>query len=199
MPIKLDENPDAIALKSAMAILQIQARNAERDMRELMAIKERALKDPMGFAKALANGKVVTKGDKLFQPSRDDDDGDDEVNDENDNDKDDNDESEVIDMDAMDVDSRQPKDEPWGSLPTPQNVVRAPPINWQKYGVVGDSLDKLHEDQKKRPTEGKPQIIGPDGKLKFGGDGVRRTHEGIAAPYTPGKDKIEKGRKKGRK
>ena len=170
-----------------MSILQIQKRKAEEDIRNLAKIKKRALEDPEGFAAAVAAGKVETKSDSLFNPSADDDDdGDDD---------DDNDED--VEMEEVDpttqaaAEDRRQKE--WGKLPKPQNIVRCPPINWQKYAIIGESLDKLHDDQKSRPTEGKPQIMGPDGQLRYGGDGTRRPADlGIAAPYKPGRDKIEK-------
>jgi hypothetical protein len=73
-----------------------------------------------------------------------------------------------------------------------QNVVRCPPINWNQYAVVGESLDKIHKDQLERPSEGVPQRVGVDGQLVAGGEGQRREFLGVAAPYQPGRDKIEK-------
>jgi hypothetical protein len=89
----------------------------------------------------------------------------------------------------------------WPKLPTPQNIVRCPPINWNQYAVVGESLDKLHADQQARPLEGMPQRFGADGQLSYGGDGQRRQADlGVAAPYQPGRDKMEKiGTRKGGK
>jgi hypothetical protein len=164
-----------LALKSAMSILQLQARNAENDIRNLARMKERALQDPEGFANAIASGNVKTKSDSLFNPSFSTDNDDDE------------------DEDMEDAEEKEGKEKEWGSLPKPQNIVRCPPINWHKYAVVGESLDKLHEDQKARPSEGMPQILMPDGTLRSGGEGYRRPADiGVAAPYAPGRDKIEK-------
>jgi len=189
-PISLDENTDAIALRSAITILQMQARKAENDMRTLSRIKERALLSPEDFAMAVAKGEVGTVGDGLLNPTPDnnDDDDDDENEDEDDN----GDRVENL-PDVQPVTTQKKK---WEKLPQPQQVVRAPPINWEKYAVVGESLDKLHEDQQKRPSEGKPQVIGPDGKLRYGGDAPRKKYEGVAAPYTPGKDKVKKNGKR---
>ncbi len=186
MPIAFDHNPDALALKSAISILQIQARNATNDIQKLQRIKERALDNPEAFAKAVANGELKSKPDPLFNPSKDSDD-----------DEDDDDDEEAEGKGAkMDVDGKT-----WEKLPTPQNVVRCPPINWNQYAVVGESLDKLHKDQIARPSEGMPQKVGPDGQLVFGGDSKRREADlGVAAPYQPGRDKIEKtSTKKGKR
>lgn len=173
MPIAFDENPDALALKSAISILQMQARNATRDIQDLQAIKGRALQNPEEFVRAVAAGEVKKKGDSLFSPSQDD--------------EDDEDEREHMQQDGKE------DGKAWPKLPTPQNVVRSPPINWTQYAVVGESLDKLHSDQQARPTEGMPQRLGPEGQLSYGGDGQRRPADlGVAAPYQFGRDKIEK-------
>jgi hypothetical protein len=187
VPITLDENPDAIALKSAISILQLQARNATADIRALQRIKERAVADPEAFARALASGEVASKPDPLVAPPLEDS-GDEE--------------GEEGDEGISELDEdRKGKEKNWGKLPTAQNIVRCPPINWTQYAVVGDSLDKLHKDQQARPTEGTPQILQPDGSLAYGSEGQRRREDlGVAAPYQPGKDKIDRmGTRKGGK
>jgi len=134
-------------------------------------MKEQAIKDPEAFAQVLTAGVVKKKRDPLFAPSQEDED--------------------------MDADDEQPNQanegKTWPKLPTPQNIIRCPPINWNQYAVVGESLDKLHADQQSRPTEGMPQRLGPDGQLSYGGDGKRRPAGlGVAAPYNFGRDKIER-------
>ena len=61
-------------------------------------------------------------------------------------------------------------------IPQPQNIVRCPPVNWAKYHLVGESLDKMHNEQKRYPGANEPP----------------RTHQGtkapphaVAAPYSP--------------
>lgn len=155
--------------------MQIQARKAAADIQSLQVIKDKALQDPEGFARAVAAGEVKKEGDSLFTPSADNGDMDD-------------DEDEQANQDQAANDGKK-----WPNLPVPQNVVRCPPINWNQYAVVGESLDKLHKDQQSRPTEGMPQRLGPDGQLSYGGDGQRRPADlGVAAPYNFGRDKIEK-------
>jgi hypothetical protein len=176
-PIYLDSNPDALALKSAISILQIQARNATVDIQSLQTIKDRALEDPVGFTAALTKGDVRGKSDILSRiPTQDED-------------------TEEDDEEAQTTNESKA----WPKLPAPQHVVRCPPINWNQYALVGDSLNKLHADQQSRPTEGTPQRLGPNGQLVFGGDGQRKqANIGIAAPYAPSRDKIDKnGPKKG--
>jgi hypothetical protein len=159
----------------------MQARNAQQDMQTLQRMKEAALQDPEGFATAIAEGKVKTKNDPLFYPSGDDED---------------EDEDEKIE--GMNGEAKEKK---WEAVPAPQNIVRCPPINWDQYGIVGESLEKLHKDQLARPSEGVPQRMDSSGQFVPGGEGYRRVADlGIAAPYQPGRDKIEKlGTKKGGK
>lgn len=158
------------------------------------------MEDPEGFARALAAGKVRTRSDQLFAPSGMDDDDDD-----------DDDEGEKVEsrkVEARDSVKRESEgdhmsdgfnEKPWPTIPTPQSVVRCPPINWTQYAVIGDSLDKLHADQQARPTDGLPAKPGPDGNLIFN-EGPRRLSEAVvAAPYTPGKDRIEKPKKSGKR
>lgn len=168
----------------------MQARNAVRDIQALQRIKERAVKDPVGFAKALESGAIRTKGDPLYNPGQD-------------GDEDDEERAGKGAKVKGGENGGEGKEEKWEPLPTPQNVVRCPPINWNQYGIVGDSLEKLHKDQVERPTEGVPQKMGSDGVLVSGGEGVRRAADlGVAAPYQPGRDKIEKekmGTRKGGK
>ncbi|XXG94636.1 hypothetical protein Hte_000893 [Hypoxylon texense] len=88
---------------------------------------------------------------------------------------------------------RKVEDRPWAKLPKPQSVVRCPPINWSNYAVVGESLDKLHSEQLARPTQGTPAVVHPDGRYEFkGGDGKQERLVGVAAPYAPGRDRLDK-------
>ena len=79
----------------------------------------------------------------------------------------------------------------FGEIPSEQNVVRMPPINWAKYHIVGESLDKLHEEQRSRPVAGQPLR---DENLK---SRSRAPEHVIASPYDPWKDKLE-AKEKGR-
>ncbi|KAG9232162.1 hypothetical protein BJ875DRAFT_381347 [Amylocarpus encephaloides] len=178
-PIVFEENTDVIALKSTIAILQIQARKAAEDVRTLRDVKERALGDLEGFVGALARGELG-KPDSAVPPRQGGDGDEDEDNDEDEG-----------------MEDAKGKGRRWPALPKPQDIVRCPPINWTQYAVVGDSLDKLHNEQVSRPSEGMPQQVGADGQLGFGGEGARRVDVGVMAPYNPLRDKIEK--KKGKK
>jgi hypothetical protein len=180
-----------IALKSAIAILQMQAKNAVGDVRRLRDIKERALRDPEEFLRARERGEVRVR-EAGFGPSYESEEegSDAEMKTEDDV----KNENEGKDRSG----SGEKKGEEW-LLPRMQNVVRCPPINWSQYAVVGESLDKIHKDQLKRPVEGTPQRVGPDGNLIYGGEGERREHVGVYAPYDPLRDKVDVKKKNGRR
>jgi len=61
------------------------------------------------------------------------------------------------------------------AVPLPQDVVRCPPIEWAKYNIVGESLDKLHRDQQARP----------------GNVDSSQRDSVVAAPFNPFLDKLD--------
>ncbi|KAI1640354.1 hypothetical protein F4809DRAFT_591284 [Biscogniauxia mediterranea] len=117
--------------------------------------------------------------------------------------------TEKPDPDAMDTtgsSSTEPRS--WTRLPKPQSIVRCPPINWSQYAVVGESLDKLHSEQLSRPAQGSPAVVTADGRFEFRDGppnnnnsnnnnlGKQERFVGVAAPYTPGKDRLLPDNKK---
>lgn len=188
LPIDFTTNPDALALKSAIAVLLSQKRTATGDITALQRIKERAMADPDEFLRALEKGDIKSRADPLFNPGPLDEDDEDSGEEGSQNRK----------MNGVEEDLRKLS---WDPIPAPQTVVRMPPINWAQYGIVGESLDKLHTDQMSRPVDGMPARVGPDGHVMFqGGEGVRRHADlGIAAPYAPARDRIEKMKKGGKR
>ncbi|KAA8573555.1 hypothetical protein MFRU_001g04750 [Monilinia fructicola] len=169
--INFDENPDVLAMKSTISILQLQARNAERDMVTLQRIKERAAGDPEGFVGSLMEGQRKADAEaarKKGREARRAAAGGEESS---------SDEDEDEETDALKEETDGAADAKWEKLPTPQSIVRCPPVNWAKYGVVGESLDRLHQDQIRRPSEGYPATINADGSAthKFG-DGAKREY-----------------------
>lgn len=239
-PISFDDNPDVLALKSAISILQMQRARATRDVQSLSRAKEAALADTEGFIADLGSGKVGTEADRLFpdltprrqtaEPAEEEEDSDDTSDEDEDEDMAESTEDQATPTDSAnslgsasttpqkDTDKPAPspnqkekkkKKQPsapapaWRTLPKPQNVVRCPPINWSQYGVVGESLDKLHAEQQRAPNQGVPAALKPGGggltyefKGGAGSSGRQETLVGVAAPYAPGKDKI--GKKPGR-
>jgi len=153
LPLNMEENPDAIAMRAALSILQIQRQQALRDMRDLDRMKEAALIDPEQFVKDLEQGR-------LSHSSR---------------------------TGLEQLDSGSPEDQPrnqdaskFGTFPTAQSVVRAPPVEWAKYHIVGQPLDRLHEVQQHYPgfTNSRTPVE------------AVQPHE-IAAPYRPFIDRID--------
>ncbi|CAM1507185.1 Fc.00g068260.m01.CDS01 [Cosmosporella sp. VM-42] len=174
-PLAFDANPDVIALKSAISILQIQRQKATADIQALSRAKDAAVGDPEAFIKDLASGKINAP-----QPDSDSEDDDEEMG--------------GLDNAGEGSSKQRAQDEPreWTTLPKPQDVVRCPPINWSQYAIVGDSLDKLHTEQVTRPTQGTPASIGVNGMYEFKGEGKQERYMGVAAPYNPLQDKVEK-------
>ncbi|KAI0008048.1 hypothetical protein F4779DRAFT_619045 [Xylariaceae sp. FL0662B] len=263
-PVDFESNPDVLALKSAISILQMQRRRAQADMAALDRAKRAALADPEAFVRDLTAGRVGVEGDPLFvggvrasasasgtaDAAADDssssgsssssdgsDDSDVEMSDVGGNGDGDVGSSSAqangeMDGSASGSEAAQPtriptsidgaagdgdtdaqtasrpriKTEadaavvgdggprPWTTLPRPQSVVRCPPINWSQYAVVGDSLDRIHNDQLSRPAQGVPAVMIADGRFEHKGDGVGKQEKlvGIAAPYTPGRDRLDK-------
>lgn len=174
LPISISEteNPDAVALRAALSILQIQRLQTLRDMRNLEQQKKAAVADPDRFATDVAKGKVKTiSGNGLVVgPSLDV---------ERKTSPDDFQDSAL----DSDLDDERPlrEDSRFENIPGPQNIVRMPPVNWAKYHIVGESLDKLHEEQRARPIPGQP---------RRNEDLLRAPEHVIAAPYNPWTDKV---------
>ncbi|RMZ77068.1 hypothetical protein DV738_g4611, partial [Chaetothyriales sp. CBS 135597] len=135
-PVDLDQNTDAMAMRAAISILQLQRQQAIKDMKDLEQLKRAALNDPDAFIKDLNEG----------QPS----------------------------------DGRSP-DTKFGRLPAAQQVVRAPPIEWAKYHIVGEPLDRMHELQRAYPGVS-PDTLKSSQKLQ---------PHSIASPYRPFTDKLD--------
>lgn len=184
VPISESESPDAIALRSSISLLQLQREKSKKDIKTLEQIKQAALADPEGFLKELTEGRLRGKhavGDILgptladtlsdFANQSHGDLNRDEVQDTEDPARED---SSTPLPPSAEPPSRFPP------IPQPQNVFRTPPINWAKYHVVGESLDKLHEEQRQRPAPGQPSRGDPAGRAPV---------HVIAAPYSPFTDK----------
>lgn len=168
-----NDNSDAMALRSAISILQFQRQQSQRDMKTLEEQKKVALADVEGFMDAVAAGQIRTtrSGGLIVGPDAsmemeyptDGPQGD------NNKSKTDSDEKAVA-RETVSMD-----------IPGPQNVVRCPPINWAKYHIVGDPLEKLHDEQQRRPTPGQPHTDE---------EPTSTTEHVIAAPYSPWTDRL---------
>ena len=178
-PIHMSDNPDAIALRAATSILQLQRQQALRDLKLLEVQKEKALEDPEGFARGVSEGKIKARGMSGILPLSSDHDGT-EARDDGRGDRPDTDKE----FDGN-KDQHTNKNDTFGTIPSAQNVVRMPPVNWAKYHVVGESLDKLHEEQRVRPS------LGQATRDENQRPGERAQESVIAAPYNPWIDKVD--------
>ncbi|KAH1397658.1 hypothetical protein KXV85_007676 [Aspergillus fumigatus] len=162
VPVSESENPDAIALRSAIFILQLQKQQSIRDIQTLEKLKKVASADPEGFARELAAGNLTTAKDQGAY-----------INFTHKDDKAVSDTTGESTSEALaDI----------GPIPAPQNVVRMPPINWAKYQVVGEPLDRMHEDQLRHPSPGEPRR--PE-------TSQRAPEHVVASPYRPLVDKLD--------
>ncbi|KAL9056312.1 MAG: hypothetical protein Q9162_003003 [Coniocarpon cinnabarinum] len=140
LPIDEDQNFDAIALKSSLATLELQKQKARQDMLKLRDIRDGGLQSPERFKDDLVSGRLTyeARPQNALQATLE---GGNDSSDEGDD----------------DGDTHAGKREHASmKIPGPQNIVRCPPINWEKYHIIGEPLDRMHEDQRIRPTPGQP-------------------------------------------
>lgn len=128
LPLSLDDNADAIALRATISLLQMQRQQSLKDIRDLDKLKDAALQDPRAFADDLRAGKL-----NKSPPA-----------------------ANGITFDEVEYESDQATEtrnetSKFGRLPQPQNIARCPPIEWSKYHIVGKPLDDMHELQKQYP------------------------------------------------
>ncbi|KAF4547598.1 Hypothetical protein D9617_39g039330 [Elsinoe fawcettii] len=120
-PFSSEDATDAIALRAAISSLQVQRKRAQEDIKTLDRIRDDALTRPDEFQKHV----VETAIRQSKKPAK------------------------------FDVDAKEDEDEKMADssqafppIPEPQHVVRCPPINWEKYHVVGEPLDRMHNAHK---------------------------------------------------
>lgn len=168
-----DDNPDAMALRAAISVLQLQKDKARRDLQSLQMLKRAAAERPEPFLRQLLAGKLqpALVSDDPLQATFDSDDNDDEDN--GDGEEEEEEEGEEVDNDGNgDAASKPQESSTFPRLPAMQSIFRCPPINWAKYHVIGEALDKMHEEQLNR-------------------HGRSTASRSIAAPYSPFLDHSE--------
>ena len=172
-----------------MSILKMQRRQAEQDIVTLSKQRDAALQDPKAFAEALRRDEVKmrdmagTGGLGGFDDSEDDEDAQDDG-------------TEIDDDDYMSTSPASPMTpstplHPLGPIPTPQNVVRTPKINWAKYHIMSKPLEKMHRSETQNPTEGTPRTD-QDLKQEISRmQGLGRQGEAVlTAAYDPWRDEL---------
>lgn len=184
-PFSGEDATDAIALRAAISSLQFQKSKAQDDIRTLEKLRKKALEEPENFKAELAAGRLKEDKPKVgdLQAVLDEEDSgegdDDEIvfGSENETEK------SAKKADSMDLDAAKPSDKKspnstFDRIPGPQNIIRTPYVNWEKYHITGAPLDQLHEQQRKWP-----------GQAPFGHD--RGREYAVAAPYSPWLDTLE--------
>ncbi|KAL9110694.1 MAG: hypothetical protein Q9187_008023 [Circinaria calcarea] len=169
-PISESESSDAIALRSALSILQIQRQQSLRDLITLERQKLEAVADPETFTRNVLAGNIRSaSNDGVLGQGQDVRRAWDQHQSANGDGESDKSNSNVGRPSSVDT------------IPSPQNIVRCPPVNWAKYHIVGDALDNLHEQQRSHPAPGQPRTDQ---------DATRPPEHVIAAPYRPWADKL---------
>jgi hypothetical protein len=179
--ISESENPDAIALRSAISLLQLQREKSKQDLKALAELKSVAVSDPLGFARSIQQNRAqaAQSYNDVLTPTL--------AN----LTKQESDEASGVKVEQTSPDMRKDSADPSAStpapkfpaIPQPQNIVRCPPVNWAKYHVVGEPLDKMHDEQKKWPGHAEP----PRNQ-----SGRRAPPHAVASPYSPLTDGIGK-------
>lgn len=187
-PFSSDDSADAIALRAAISALQFQKQKAQGDLQTLEALKQHAAREPERFRRELVAGKLKEERprfgairDVLEASAGDEEDDDDEV---------------VLgaqeerelpasrtgiepgSSQAGSSPGQQQEQAPFPKIPGPQDIVRMPPVNWEKYHIVGEGLDALHEQQRRWPGS-------------VPGQENRGREHAVAAPYSPFYDTLE--------
>lgn len=183
LSISESDNPDAIALRSAISLLQLQREKSKRDIKQLQELKSAAVADPQGFAKSLHAQRMNaphTTSDPLGPTLAD------------------MSESRAVDSDGSDTESRNSavrKDSAetetrFAPIPQAQNIIRCPPVNWAKYHIVGEPLDKMHEEQRRYPGSVEPPRTQ---------QGTKAPPHAVSAPYSPFTDGVSDTRRSSKK
>lgn len=187
LPISESDNPDAIALRSAISLLQLQRDKSRRDLQALQDLKHAAIADPHAFVRSLQEQRVQaarahsdvltpTLAGLTDTPAPLDHDQDDEATATG--------QRTDARKDSAHVDAKAAWSK-FPAIPQPQNIVRCPPVEWAKYHIVGEPLDKMHEEQRKWPGSSEPPRIA---------NGTRAPPHSVAAPYSPFKDGVAKSK-----
>lgn len=174
LPFSGDDATDAIALRAAISSLQLQRKKAQEDIRTLQQIKEQAATRPEEFQRHILNTslrKEPTKRKYQLPPdSGAEDEADDDTNDgqsmeslpgrssmdnlRNGEIPDSQPSAELQQSFASEAHHSKVPPSEFPAIPQPQDVVRCPPINWAKYNVIGEPLNRMHKEQQLRPDNG---------------------------------------------
>ncbi|OAP55584.1 hypothetical protein AYL99_10557 [Fonsecaea erecta] len=146
-----------MALRATLSILQIQRQQALRDMQELDKMKNAALGDPEQFVKDLQAGKLSRSPRSGVD---------------------------VDELDPVAAADTAVDVSKFGHFPPAQNIVRTPPVEWAKYHIVGEPLERIHKTQQQYPGATDESLDTQD----------RFQPHTIAAPYRPFVDTLDQAR-----
>lgn len=222
IPFSGNTNPDAVALRATTDILQVQKARATENIQRLEQLKLLNRKDPKEFLRRLAAGELKAgESDKegilgptvgpeiekllaaLEVGSKTEKD---EANAKSGAGKEKSPQSKEASTVKEPSSETETEKEDYPRFPTPQNIVRTPAINWAKYGILGDTIDNMHEEQRTNPTLGEPErlasrssqpatpVVETDSVLEKGVP-PKAPKFVMAAPYDPLKDQLKKSRK----
>ncbi|KAK5127133.1 hypothetical protein LTR85_008493 [Meristemomyces frigidus] len=202
-PFSSEDSTDAIALRAAISALQFQKKKAQDDLRTLEVTRKQALDDPQQFKDALVAGRLKEQRPQfgglqaiLDQAESDDEDEgaalgasmtDEAMEQESDQahalarpaEVPDSQPSRPATASGKEASATQlSKPADFARIPGPQNVVRMPHVSWDKYHIVGEPLDRMHEQQRRWP-----------GSFAYGQD--RGRDFAVAAPYSPFLDRLD--------
>lgn len=159
VPFDEINNPDVAAMRAAISILQMQRDKSQRDILTLEEIREVAAQDPERFRQELLSGGLTHESatsDPLSATFKD---------------------SEDPELDEHEgreaVEDTLPK---LPKIPAPQNIFRCPPVNWDKYHIVGQGLEELDKAQK--------QMVNPGSAFKPS----HTSTSNVASQYSPFQD-----------
>ncbi|KAF2467538.1 uncharacterized protein BDR25DRAFT_63474 [Lindgomyces ingoldianus] len=178
VPISESENPDAIALRSAISLLQLQREKSKQDLRTLEDLKSAAVSDPHRFVRLIQSQREHHSklGADILTPTLSNISGSSLAG------------SNVVDgepqlgdgrKDSASIESLGPRGDSAAQLPSipqPQNIIRCPPVNWAKYHIAGEPLDRLHDEQRQYPNMREPP------RTQYG---TKVPPHALAAPYSP--------------
>ncbi|KAK4540789.1 hypothetical protein LTR36_008866 [Oleoguttula mirabilis] len=202
-PFSSEDSTDAIALRAAISALQFQKKKAQDDLRTLEVTRKHALDNPQEFKDALVAGRLKEHRPQygglqaILDQAESDSEEEDAMLGATVEDEAAKAEigipqpparpAEVPDSQpsrpatANGQEHQVPKPSPpadFARIPGPQNVVRMPNVNWDKYHIVGEPLDRMHEQQRRWP-----------GSFAYGQD--RGREFAVAAPYSPFLDRLD--------
>lgn len=147
LPFSSADSTDAIALRAAISSLQYQRQRASDDIRRLEQLKHEAVSRSAEFRTHLLSqgSKPVPHTKETYTFPED--------SEMHDADPDTSDSEEEEQQAAQGQTQKREVQDILNSIPPPQQIVRMPTINWDKYHVNAEPLERMHRAQQLRPGD----------------------------------------------